>query len=66
MSNAVIDCSNCGIRNTPSCYASCEIRRKNEEIREAKKKALAPNVTSLYSIDNIRKNANKAAKRKRK
>lgn len=66
MSKDVIDCKNCGTRNTPSCYATCEIYRREKEKREAKKKALAPSIASQYNIDSIRKNANKAAKRKRK
>lgn len=67
MSKKEIDCSNCGpLRNTPSCYATCEYYRRQKEKNAAIKKALSPAPADQYNIDGVRKHADRNAKKKRK
>ena len=65
--NDEINCGNCGpLRNTPSCYSTCEhfARRKARDaaIKEAKRLDAA----AQYGIDHAKSSLNRAAKRKRK
>lgn len=65
--NDEINCWNCGpLRNTPSCYSTCEHFRRRKERDAAIKKAMTPDAAAQYGIDHAKRSLNRAAKRKRK
>lgn len=61
-----INCSNCGMRNPPSCYGTCEIYLRRKEREAAIKKAMQPSPAQQYGMDNAKRTLNRAAKKKRK
>ena len=64
--NENIHCGNCGpLRNTPSCYSTCEHFARRKARDAAIKKARTPDAAAQYGIDAARKNTNKSAKRRK-
>ena len=60
-----INCGNCGQRNTPSCYGTCEHFARRKARDAAIKAARKVGAAEQYTIDYARRNADRIAKKRK-